>query len=69
MSVKVVHKKSGEETVGKYVSIKEGKVNLYTGITPNSKGGWRGCGRCFRFPVDDVVVSADDPATELNDVA
>ena len=65
MSVKVVDKKTGQETTGKYAAIKGEQVNLYTGIMSNKKGGWRGCGRRIVFPVDDVTVTADEPTKEL----
>ena len=65
MSVKVVDRKTGRETTGKYAIIKGGQVNLYTGITSNKKGGWRGCGKRFVFPQNGVTVAADDPAKEL----
>ncbi|MBI4284315.1 MAG: hypothetical protein HY670_00225 [Chloroflexi bacterium] len=65
MSVKVVDKKTGKETVGKFASIKEGQVSLATGIMSDKKGGWRGCGRVIRFTEADVTVTADDPAKEL----
>ena len=65
MSVKVVDKKTGKETVGKYIVIKGGQVNLYTGIMSDKKGGWRGCGKRLVFPAESVIVSADDPMKEL----
>jgi len=65
MSVKVVDKKTGKETVGKYAVIKGGQVNLYTGIMSDKKGGWRGCGKRLAFPAESVTVAADDPTREL----
>ncbi len=65
MSVKIVDKNTGKETVGKYASIKGREVNLYTGIMSDKKGGWRGCGRRTTFPVESVTVVADDPGKEL----
>jgi hypothetical protein len=65
MGVKVVDKKTGKETSGKYAVIKGGQVNLYTGIMSDKKGGWRGCGKRLVFPADAVSVIADDPAKEL----
>ena len=65
MSVKVVDKKTKQETAGKYALIKGGQVSLYTGIMSDKKGGWRGCGRRIAFPADSVTVTADDPAKEL----
>ncbi|MBI4186839.1 MAG: hypothetical protein HY530_04955 [Chloroflexi bacterium] len=65
MSITVVDNKTGKETAGKYASIKEGQVNLYTGIMSDKKGGWRGCGKRFVFPADSVTVKADEPAKEL----
>jgi len=65
MSVKIVDKNTGKETVGKYVLVKEGQVNLYTGIMSDKKGGWRGCGKRIVFPAENVTVIADDPAKEL----
>jgi len=65
MSVKVVDKKTGKETIGKYAIIASGQVNLYTGMMSDKKGGWRGCGKRLVFPQDNVTVTADDPAKEL----
>lgn len=65
MSVKVVEKKTGKQTIGKYAVIKGGEVSLYTGIMSDKKGGWRGCGRRILFPAESVTVTADDPAKEL----
>tara|TARA_Y100000310_G_C20072845_1_gene530202 strand:+ start:271 stop:480 length:210 start_codon:yes stop_codon:yes gene_type:complete len=65
MGVKVTDQKTGEETTGKFAAIKSGQVNLYTGITPDKKGGWRGCGKRLLFPTDSVTVTADEPAKEL----
>ena len=65
MSVKVMDKKTGKETVGKYALVKGGQVSLYTGIMSDKKGGWRGCGKRFIFTADSVNVAADDPAKEL----
>ena len=65
MSVRVVDKKTGQETTGKYASVKGGQVSLYTGIMSDKKGGWRGCGKRIAFPAEDVTVTADDPTKEL----
>ncbi len=65
MSVRVVDKKTGKETVGKYAVLRGGEVSLYTGIMLDKKGGWRGCGKRIAFPASDVTVTADDPAKEL----
>ncbi len=65
MSVKVVDKKTGKETIGKYAIIKSGQVSLYTGIMSDKKGGYRGCGKRLKFPSDSVTVTADDPTKEL----
>jgi len=65
MSVKVVDKKTGKETLGKYAVIKGGQVNLYTGIMSDKKGGWRGCGKRLVFPAESVTVSADEPTKEF----
>ncbi len=65
MSVKVVDKKAGGETVGKYALVKGGQVNLYTGIMSDKKGGWRGCGKRIVFPAESVTVTANDPTKEL----
>ena len=65
MSVKVVDKKTGNETVGKYALVKGDEVSLYTGIMSDKKGGWRGCGKRVVFPAENVTVTADDPAKEL----
>jgi len=50
MTVKVVDKKTGKESTGKYAVIKGGRINLYTGIMSDKKGGWRGCGKRLLFP-------------------
>ena len=65
MSVRVVDKKTGEETTGKYAVIKGGQVNLYTGIMSDKKGGWRGCGKRLQFVAEGVTVTADEPTKEL----
>jgi hypothetical protein len=65
MSVKVVDKKTGKETTGKYAIVKGGQVSLYTGIMSDKKGGWRGCGKRLVFPADSVTVAADDPPKEV----
>lgn len=65
MSVRVIDKKTGEETTGKYAVIKSGQVNLYTGIMSDKKGGWRGCGKRFQFSAGSVTVTADEPTKEL----
>jgi hypothetical protein len=65
MSVKVVDKKTGKETTGKYAVVKGGQVSLYTGIMSDKKGGWRGCGKRLVFPADSVTVAADDLSKEL----
>lgn len=65
MGVKVVDKKTGKETVGKYAAVKGGQVKLYTGIMADKKGGYRGCGKCLVFPAESVTVTADNPAKEL----
>ncbi len=65
MSVRVVDKKTGKETMGKYAVVKGGEVNLYTGIMSDKKGGWRGCGKRIVFPAAGITVTADDPTKEL----
>lgn len=65
MSVKVIDKKTGKETTGKYAAIKGGQVNLYPGITSDKKSGWRGCGMRLLFSVNSVTVTADEPTKEL----
>ena len=65
MSIKVVDKKTGKETTGKYAVIKGGQVNLYTGIMSDKKGGWRGCGKRLLFSAENVTVTADEPTKEL----
>ena len=65
MGVKVIDKKTGKETTGKYAVIKGGQVNLYTGIMSHKKGGWRGGGKRLQFPADSVTVIADEPMKEL----
>lgn len=65
MSVKIIDKKSGKETIGKWASVKGKEVNLFTGIMSDKKGGWRGCGKKIVFPADTVTVTADEPVKEL----
>jgi len=65
MSVRVIDKKTGKETVGKYAMVKGREVSLYTGIMADKKGGWRGCGKRIVFAAESVTVTADDPAKEL----
>lgn len=65
MAVKVVEKATGKVTQGKYAAIKGKEVTLYSGMMSDKKGGWRGCGKCTKFPADAVTVSADDPAKEI----
>ena len=65
MSVKIVDKKTGEETIDKYALIKSSQVNLYTGIMSDKKGGWRGCGKRIVFSAESVTVIANDPTKEL----
>lgn len=65
MSVRVIDKKSGQETIGKWASVKGNEINLFTGIMSDKKGGWRGCGKKIVFPADSVTVTADEPAKEL----
>ncbi len=65
MSVKVIDKQTGEETVGKFALVKGDQVNLYTGIMSDKKGGWRGCGKRIIFPTESVTITADDPTKEL----
>jgi len=65
MSVKIVDKKTGQETIGKYAAIKGGEVGLFSGIMSDKKGGWRGCGKKTIFAADAVTVKADDPVREL----
>ncbi len=65
MAVRVVVKSSKTEVVGKFASIENGKVNLFSGIMSDKKGGWRGCGRKQVFESARVTVKADDPAKEL----
>lgn len=65
MSVRVIDKKSGKETIGKWASVKGNEINLFTGIMSDKKGGWRGCGKKIVFPADSVTIAADEPAKEL----
>ena len=65
MSVKVMDKTTGKETVGKYALIKGGQVSLYKSIMSDKKGGWRGCGKRIAFATDNVTITADDPTKEL----
>ncbi len=45
MAVKIFSKTTGETITGKFASIAEGKVNLFSGCMSDKKGGFRGCGR------------------------
>jgi hypothetical protein len=65
MAVKVVDKKTGKETAGKFAAVKGGEVSLWTGIMSDKKGGWRGCGKKMVFPADSVNIKADQPDKEL----
>ena len=65
MSVKVVDRKTGKETTGKYAVIKGDQVSLYTGIMSDKKGSWRGCGKRLLFSADSVIITADESAKEL----
>lgn len=65
MAVKVVEKDSGKATTGKYAVVDKEKVNLWSGVMSDKKGGFRGCGRKLVFEVAKVTVSADDPAKEI----
>ena len=65
MPVKVTEKATGKVFTGKFAAIKGNEVTLYSGMMSDKKGGWRGCGKCTRFPADTVTVSADDPAREI----
>jgi len=65
MSVKVVDRKTGKETTGKYAVIKGDQVSLYTGIMSDKKGGWRGCGKRLLFSADSVIITADESVKEL----
>lgn len=65
MAVTVVVKRTGETTVGKFASIENGKVNLFSGIMSDKKGGYRGCGRKQIFDAAVVTVTADSPGKEV----
>jgi len=65
MAVKVVKKSTGDVQQGKFAVIKGGNVALYSGIMADKKGGWRGCGKRWLFPVEEVTVSADNPDQEI----
>lgn len=65
MAVHILVKGSKNEVVGKFASIEDGKVNLFSGIMSDKKGGWRGCGRKQVFEAARVTVKADSPAKEL----
>jgi hypothetical protein len=65
MAVKVVVKSTGQANVGKFASVEGGKVNLFSGIMSDKKGGYRGCGRKQVFDAAAVKVTADDPGREI----
>lgn len=65
MAVKVTEKAGGAVHTGKFANIKGGQVSLFSGVMSDKKGGWRGCGKCTKFPADAVTVAADKPETEL----
>lgn len=52
MAVKVIDKKTGKETTGKFAAVKGEEVQLWTGIMSDKKGGWRGCGNQHRLGMD-----------------
>ncbi|MBI2305652.1 MAG: hypothetical protein HYU86_13025 [Chloroflexi bacterium] len=55
----------GVEFSGKLVVIKGEEVALWSGIMPDKKGGFRGCGKKQVFPRQGVTVNADNPDTEI----
>ena len=65
MAVNIFIKATGERFTGKFASIENGNVYLYSGITPNRKGGFRGCGKKTAFPEADVEVLAHRPDHEI----
>ncbi len=65
MAVKVVSKASGSVSTGKYASVKGDQVSLFSGIMSDKKGGFRGCGKCTKFALDDVTIEADNPGQEI----
>lgn len=69
MSVRVVVKTTGEEFTGKFALIAEGLVNLYSGRRLDGNGIWRRCSRRRIFLAHNVSVSADEPATEVQEIS
>ncbi|MBI4219588.1 MAG: hypothetical protein HY682_05530 [Chloroflexi bacterium] len=65
MAVKVLIKKTGATITGKFAVLEKDAVGLFSGITSDKKGGFRGCGKKSVFAASDVTVQADNPATEV----
>ena len=65
MAVNVFLKGTGEKFTGKFASIEDGTVYLYSGIAPNKNGGYRGCGKKTSFTEADVEVLAHRPGEEI----
>lgn len=65
MTVTVVVKETGERFEGKFAVIEADKIGCFTGIMPDKKGGFRGCGRKRVFSPTEVTITADDATKEL----
>jgi hypothetical protein len=67
MAVTVFLKATGERFAGKFASVEDGTVYLYSGIMPDKKGGFRGCGKKAAFRTEEVEVLAHRPDDEIRD--
>jgi len=65
MTVKVTNNTTGETFSGKFAALREGEVNLFSGVMSDKKGGFRGCGKKRVFPQQDVTLEADNPSQEV----
>lgn len=65
MAVTVVVKETGQTITGKFLVTEGEKINLYTGIMADKKGGFRGCGKKLVFDALAVTMTVDDPQKEM----
>lgn len=65
MAVNVFMKTCRGEFTGKYAELDGRTVSLFFEITPDKRGGYRGCGEKLVFPMADVNVIADQPMVEI----
>lgn len=66
VAVTVQNRDSGQVFKGKFASIKDGDVALWSGVMADKKGGFRGCGKKVGvFSETSVTVTADEPAREV----